>query len=157
MKVEPKDKHKRATEPRGGVAAVEGAIVLGSLFVVLFGMLDLSLLVLESNTAAEASRRLCRTAVVHGQMASPQMTIWGPATVTGNAGDGTEYAQALNPELVTFDLSNVSYTINWLDGGNQPGTRVQVIVNFQYQPLMPFLVGGSAIPISMDTTMQVAH
>ena len=115
MKVEPKDKHKRATEPRGGVAAVEGAIVLGSLFVVLFGMLDLSLLVLESNTAAEASRRLCRTAVVHGQMASPQMTIWGPATVTGNAGDGTEYAQALNPELVTFDLSNVNYTINWLD------------------------------------------
>jgi hypothetical protein len=51
----------------------------------------------------------------------------------------------------------VSYTINWLDGSNQPGTRVQVVVNFQYQPLMPFLVGGSAIPISMDTTMQVAH
>jgi Flp pilus assembly protein TadG len=142
---------------RRGATVVEGAIVLGSLVIVLFGMLDLSLLVLESNTAAEASRRLCRTAVVHGQMASPQFTTWGPATITGTAGDGTEYAQALNPELVTFDLSNVNYTINWLDGSNQPGNRVQVVVTFQYQPLMPFLVGGSAIPISMDTTMQVAH
>jgi hypothetical protein len=157
MKVEAKQKHNRTTSTRRGAAIVEGAIVLGSLFVVLFGMLDLALLVLESNTAAEASRRLCRTAVVHGQMASPQMTIWGPATVIGNAGDGTEYAQALNPELVTFNLSKVSYTINWLDGSNQPGYRVQVIVNFEYQPLMPFLVGGSAIPITMETTMQVAH
>jgi Flp pilus assembly protein TadG len=157
MNVEPKHKHHRATKTRRGVAAVEGAVVLGTLFVVLFGMLDLSLLVLESNTAAEAARRLCRTAVVHGQMSSPQMTVWGPAQVTGNAGDGTEYAQALDPELVTFNLSNVSYTINWLDGSNLPGYRVQVVVNFEYQPLMPFLVGGNAIPVTMDTTMQVAH
>ncbi len=157
MKVESKRKQARATSKRCGATLVEVAVVLGSLFIVLFGMLDLSLLVLESNTAAEASRRLCRTAVVHGQMASPQMTVWGPATVTGNAGDGTEYAQALSPELVTFNLSNVNYTINWLDGSNQPGKRVQVVVNFQYQPLMPFLVGGSAIPVTMDTTMQVAH
>lgn len=157
MKRKQNVKHHQTAHNRRGATVVEGAIVLSSLVIVLFGMLDLSLLVLESNTAAEASRRMCRTAVVHGQMASPQLTVWGPTTVTGTAGDGTEYAQALDPELVTFNLSNVNYTINWLDGSNQPGYRVQVIVNFQYQPLMPFILGGSAIPISMDTTMQVAH
>jgi Flp pilus assembly protein TadG len=157
MKPAQNNKQYCAARGRRGVAVVEGAIVLASLVIVLFGMLDLTLLVLESNTVAEASRRMCRNAVVHGQMASPQMTIWGPTSVTGTAGDGTEYAQALDPELVTFNLSNVNYTINWLDGSNQPGNRVQVIVTFNYQPMMPFLLGGSAIPISMDTTMQVAH
>jgi Flp pilus assembly protein TadG len=142
---------------RRGVTAVEGAIVLSVLVVVVLGMLDLSLLVLESNTLAEASRRLCRQAMVHGQMASPQMTIWGPASVSGTANDGTEYAEALNPELVTFDLNQVSYAINWPDGGDQPGNRVQVTVNYQYQPLMPLILGTNSVPITMETTMEVAH
>jgi Flp pilus assembly protein TadG len=142
---------------RRGVAAVEAAIVLPVLVVVVLGMLDLSLLVLESNTLAEASRRLCRQAMVHGQLASPQMTVWGPTTVSGTANDGTEYAEALNPELVTFDLTQVSYLINWPDGGNQPGNRVQVTVNYQYQPLMPLILGTSSVPIAMETTMEVAH
>lgn len=142
---------------RHGVSVVEGAIVLSTLMVVLMGMLDLSLLVLESNTLAEAARRLCRTAMVHGQMASPQLTVWGPASVSGTANDGTEFAQALNPELVTFDLSQVSYSINWPDGGNQPGNRVQVTVKYQYQPLMPFILGTTAVPLTMETTMEVAH
>ena len=142
---------------RRGVTIVEGAIVLPVLVIVVIGMLDLSLLVLESNTLAEASRRMCRQAMVHGQMASPQMTVWGPTSVSGTANDGTEYAEALNPELVTFDLTQVSYTINWPDGGNQPGNRVQVTVNYQYQPLMPLILGTSSVPITMETTMEVAH
>jgi Flp pilus assembly protein TadG len=140
-----------------GVAIVEGAIVLPVLMIVVLGMLDLSLLVLESNTLAEASRRMCRQAMVHGQMASPQMTVWGPASVTGTANDGTEYAEALNPELVTFDLNQVSYVINWPDGGNLPGNRVQVTVNYQYKPLMPLVLGTNSVPITMETTMEVAH
>jgi|HubBroStandDraft_6_1064221.scaffolds.fasta_scaffold21690_3 Flp pilus assembly protein TadG len=157
MKLSRMSRQRQSFPNRRGVAVVEGAVVLASLFVVLFGMLDLSLLVLESNTLAEAARRLCRTAVVHGLMASPQMTVWGPTTVSGTAGDGTEYAQALNPELVTFILTNVNYVINWPDGGNQPGNRVQVTASYQYQPMMPLILGSSPIPVTVATTMQVAH
>jgi Flp pilus assembly protein TadG len=149
--------NRRRESRRGGAVVVESAIVLTTLIVVLFGMLDLSLLVLESNTLAEAARRLCRQAAVHGQMASPQLTVWGPTTITGTASDGTDCATALKPELVTFDLTKVSYAIDWPDGTNQPGYRVRVTVNYQYQPMMPLILGNSAIPIQMVTTMQVAH
>ena len=142
---------------RRGALIVEGAIVLSSLIVILFGMLDLALLVFESNTLSEAARRMCRQAAVHGQMAAAPMTVWGPGSVTGTASDGTEYAQALNPELVTFDLTQVNYTIDWPDGTNQPDNRVRVTVNYQYQPMMPFVLGYGSIPITVVSTMQVAH
>src|ERR1700722_15022211 len=91
---------------RRGVAAGEGAIVLRVFLLILFGMLDLGLLVLDYNTLSEAARRLARQAIVHGQMAAPAQSVWGPATVNGTAADGTEYATALSPELATFNLSN---------------------------------------------------
>ncbi len=142
---------------RSGAAAVEGAIVMSALIVVLFGMLDLSLVVLESNTLSEATRRLGRQAVVHGQMATAPMTVWGPTSVAGSAGDGTEFAQALRPELATFDLNQVKYSIDWPDGTNRPDDRVRVKVTYQYQPLMPFVLGSGSVPLQAVTTMQVAH
>jgi Flp pilus assembly protein TadG len=145
------------TRVRRGATAIEAAIVLSGLFVVLFGMLDLGLGVLEYNTLAEASRRLCRQAIVHGQMATPQMTVWGPATLSGTAADGSAYAQALSPELATFELNQVKYTIAWPDGSIQYDSRVQVTVTYQYQPMMPFIFGSSAIPLQAVTTMLVAH
>jgi len=101
--------------------------------------------------------RLCRQAIVHGQMATPQMTVWGPATVSGTAVDGSAYAQALSPELATFELNQVKYTIAWPDGTNQYDSRVQVTVTYKYQPMMPFIFGSSAIPLQAVTTMLVAH
>jgi len=148
---------QKSHHPRRGVAAVEGAVVFLTFVIILFGMLDLSLLVLEFNTVSEAARRLGRQAAVHGKMASPRMTIWGPGSVTGTAADGTEFAQALRPELATFNLSNVNYVIDWPDGSNQPDDRVQVTVTYQYQPLIPFVLGNDAVPIQAVTTMQVAH
>jgi Flp pilus assembly protein TadG len=143
--------------PRRGVAAVEGAIVLSVFLLILFGMLDLGLLVLDYNTLSEASRRLARQAIVHGQMAAPAMTVWGPATVTGTAADGTDYATALSPELATFNLSNVTYSIEWPAGTNRPDDPVQVTVTYQYPPIIPYLLGSATVPIRAVTNMAVQH
>jgi Flp pilus assembly protein TadG len=136
---------------------VEGAVVLSVFFVILFGMLDLGLVVLDYNTLTEASRRLCRQAIVHGQMAAPQMTVWGPTTVSGSAADGTAYAQALSPELATFNLNDVQFTIDWPDGTSAVDSRVQVTVTYAYQPMMPFIFGTTAIALQAATTMHVEH
>jgi Flp pilus assembly protein TadG len=143
--------------PRRGVAAVEGAIVLSVFLLILFGMLDLGLLLLEYNTLCEATRRLARTAIVHGQMAAPAQTVWGPAAVSGTAGDGTEYATALSPELATFNLSNVNYSIQWPAGTNRPDDPVQVTVTYQYPPIIPYLLGSQTVPIQAVTNMSVQH
>jgi len=142
---------------RLGATAVECAVVLSAFFVILFGMLDLGLAVLDYNTLTEASRRLCRQAIVHGQLAAPQMTVWGPTTVSGTAADGTAYAQALSPELATFDLNNVQYTIAWPDGTNSVDSRVQVAVTYKYETMMPLILGTSQISLQAETTMDVQH
>jgi Flp pilus assembly protein TadG len=142
---------------RQGVAAVEGAIVLSVFLLTLFGMLDLGLLVLDYNTLSEATRRFARQAIVHGQMAAPAQTVWGPATVSGTAADGTEYAAALSPELATFNLSNVNYSIVWPAGTNRPDDPVQVTVTYQYPPIIPYLLGSQTVPIRAVTNMSVQH
>ncbi|HET6323645.1 MAG TPA: TadE/TadG family type IV pilus assembly protein [Planctomycetaceae bacterium] len=143
--------------PRGGVAAVEGAIVLSVFLLILLGMLDLGLLLLEYNTLCEATRRLARAAIVHGQMAAPAQTVWGPAAVSGTAADGTEYSTTLDKELATFNLSNVNYSIQWPAGTNRPDDPVQVTVTYQYPPIIPFLLGSQTIPIQAVSNMSVQH
>jgi Flp pilus assembly protein TadG len=142
---------------RQGATAVECAIVLSAFFIILFGMLDLGLAVLDYNTLTEATRRLCRQAIVHGQLASPQMTPWGPTTVTGTASDGTAYGQALSAELATFTLNEVHYAITWPDGANSYDSRVQVTVTYNYQPMMPLILGTSNILLQTATMMHVQH
>jgi len=85
------------------------------------------------------------------------MTVWGPTTVTGTAADGTAYAQALSPELATFDLNNVQYTIAWPDGTNSVDSRVQVAVTYKYETMMPLILGTSQISLQAETTMDVQH
>jgi len=154
-------RHRRnqhpSRHPRRGVAAVEGAIVLSVFLLILFGMLDLGLLLLDYNTLCEATRRLARTAIVHGQMAAPAQTFWGPEAVSGTAADGTEYATALSPELATFNLSNVNYSIQWPAGTNRPDDPVQVTVTYQYPPIIPYLLGSQTVPIQAVTKMSVQH
>jgi hypothetical protein len=90
-------------------------------------------------------------------MAAPAQTVWGPEAVSGTAADGTEYATALSPELATFNLSNVNYSIQWPAGTNRPDDPVQVTVTYQYPPIIPYLLGSQTVPIQAVTMMSVQH
>ncbi|MGE3317209.1 MAG: TadE/TadG family type IV pilus assembly protein [Planctomycetaceae bacterium] len=136
---------------------VEAALVLGVFLVALFSMLDLALLVLHQNTLIEASRRLSREAMVHGEKSAPERTTWGPATISGTAADNNDCGAALRPELVTFDHALVAYTIEWPDGSNTPDDAVRVTLAFNYTPLVPFVLGTSEIPLLAVSTMRIAH
>ena len=148
---------RNSESARGGVTAVESALVLSVFLLVLLGMLDLGLLLLDYNTLCEATRRLARTAIVHGQMAAPAQTVWGPDSVSGTAADGSDYASALSPELVTFNLSSVNYSIQWPSGTNQPDDPVQVTLTYRYAPILPYVLGTQTIPIQAVSTMSVQH
>ena len=142
---------------RRGATVVEGAIVIGVFLVVLFGILDLGFAVLHHNSLSEAARRLAREAIVHGEDATPEQTAWGPTAVSGTASDGSEYSASLVPELVTFRRENVHFSLEWLDAANRPNDRVRVTVTYGYEPMIPFVLGKSAIPLRAVTTMRIAH
>jgi hypothetical protein len=142
---------------RRGAVAVEGAVVIGVFLLVLFGALDLGLAVLRQNTLSEAARRLARAAIVHGAMARTKSTVWGPATISGTASDASEAAAIIRPILITMDSSSVGFTLEWLDGDNQPDQRLRATLSYQNIPTIPFILGTAPINLSAISTMRVAH
>jgi hypothetical protein len=136
---------------------MEGAIVLVVFAVMLFTMLDLGLMVLDYNLLCEGASHLCREAVVHGSMAAPQEASWGPATVSGNVSDGSSYSQAIQQDLVTLPLSEVSYSLQWPSDANQTGDQVQATLSYQYTPMIPYVLGSKAISLQAVATMRVIH
>jgi len=142
---------------RTGAALVEGAIVLGVFLTIIFAMFDLGLAVMRQNSLAEGARRLARTAIVHGDLAAPEMTIWGPLSYSGSAGENHEIAAALRPGLVTMNPDDVSIEVTWPDGDNRTGDRVLVRVEYAHRTILPSLFGSSSLPLRAESTMRVEH
>jgi Flp pilus assembly protein TadG len=148
--------HRRPA-PRRGVAAVEAAIVLSVFLLILFVMLDLGLMVLDYNLLCDGAQQCCRQAVVHGSKAAPQETMWGPSTVQGNAGDGSQYSQSFQQDLTTLPLANVNYKLEWPNGTNRPDDPVQATLTYQYSPMIPFVLGNKPIALEAVCTMAIDH
>src|ERR1700733_1730743 len=114
---------------RRGVAAVEGALVLSALMVLLFALLDLGLAVCRYNILAATARNLARAAIVRGADAAPQLSAWGPNAYIGNAADSSAMATVAAAWLATMSPADVSVQLTWPDGDNQPDHRVSVQLN----------------------------
>lgn len=142
---------------RRGAVIVEGAVVLGVALLVLFAILDLGLAVLHYNALSEGARRVARAAIVRGAMAEPAMTAWGPKPFTGTGASESEIAASLQPALAAIDPSRVTLQVEWLDGDNQPGDRVQVTVSESYLPVVPFFSMQGAIQLRAVSSMRIQH
>ncbi len=146
-----------ARRARGGATLLESSIVLGVSLTLIFGMFDLSLVEFQDDLLSEAARRLARAAATHGALAAPQQTSWGPAAVSANGGDGSEYAAAIAPVLATIPPASVKIALAWLDGDNALGHRVQVQLSYTHAALTPFQVYGQSIALTAESTMLIQH
>ncbi len=144
---------------RSGAAAAEAAVVLPTFFILVFGMLDLSIALLRNELLSEAARAGARTAIIHGQVAGLNGgTSWGPSAISVYANNSsTPIAAAVSPYLVGFNLATTKVQVQWPDGGNAVQQRVQVTVSASYQPIMTSLFGKTALNLSATSTMPIAH
>jgi Flp pilus assembly protein TadG len=142
---------------RRGAAAVEAAIVLPVFLLIILGTLDLGLAVFHDNMLSAIARRTARQAIVHGALAPPQMTAWGPSSYAGTANDASAVALAVRPMLITMDPSLVQINVDWLDGGNQPDQRVRVTLTYQEQSVVPKFFGHAPIGLQAVSTMRILH
>jgi len=148
---------RRAPAARGGATIVETAIVLGVFLLILLASLDLGLAVLRRNTLSEAARRLARSASLHGVRAAPERTVWGPAPYVGTAGDGSEYADAVDDILVTMNEADVSLSVVWLDGDNRTGDRVRAQLEMTHRTIVPGLFGPGGLRLRSASVMRIEH
>jgi Flp pilus assembly protein TadG len=142
---------------RSGVAAVEAAIVLSVFLLILFVMIDLALMVLDYNLLCDGAQQFCRQAMIHGSKSAPQETMWGPTTVQGNAGDGSQYSQSFQKDLTALPLGKVNYKLEWPGGTNRPDDTVRATLTYQYNPMIPFVFGNKPIALEGVCTMAVDH
>ena len=136
---------------------LETAIILNVFLMLILGTFDLGIATYRYNTLSQVARQGARQAIVHGSLASPAMTAWGPTTYNGTAGDGSVYAQAVSPMLVGFVLGNVTIKVEWLDGGNAVQQRVRYTVTTTYRPIITSFFSSSSFTQSAASTMPIAH
>jgi Flp pilus assembly protein TadG len=142
---------------RRGAAIVETALVLSVFLLLILGTFDLGIAVFRYNTLSQAARQGSRQAAVHGALAPPAMTAWGPTTYSGTAGDGSVYAQAVSPMLSAFTLTNVTIKLEWIDGGNALQQKVRYTVTTTFKPIVTSYFTSSTYTLSAASTMPIAH
>jgi Flp pilus assembly protein TadG len=135
---------------------VEGAFVLGLLMVVLFTSFDLGLAIIRQNALNEAARRLARQAIVHGNSAAPALATWGPSSVNTTAAN-TTYSSIVGPVLITMPPNQVQLKLDWPDNESRTGKRVRITATYRHEPIMPFVLGSTPIPLSASSTMRIEH
>ena len=148
---------RRQVGARRGAVLVEMAIVSSVFLLLILGTFDLGIATYRYNTISQAARQGARQAVVHGSLAPPTMTAWGPATYTGTAGDGSVYAQAVSPMLVGFNLNDVAIKVEWPDGGNALQQRVRYTVSTTYRPILSSFFSSSTYAQDAASTMPITH
>jgi Flp pilus assembly protein TadG len=147
----------KALARRRGAAAVEFVIVFGVFLAIVLAFLDLSVMLLRRNALADAARRVARRAMTHGSLSAPESQRWGPAAYAGTAAASSPIAEAARPSLVAVDYAQTRIRVQWPDGGNRPGQRVQVLITYPHQPLLPFLWGEASSELRGASVMQIAH
>ena len=146
------------TRPRRSAAiAVESAIVLSVFMLLILGMLDFGMAVLNRDNLEAAACRLARIAIVRGERSEMAAVPWGPQTTTATANDGTEYAQTVAPILALMPADEVHIELRWPDESNAVGNRVVAVLSYDHPSLFAGLLGTSTWELRAVSTMRIQH
>jgi hypothetical protein len=141
---------------------VESAIYLATFLLIILGMLELALVVFQYNCVSEAARQGVRMAIVRGSMApgegdTPLLNAWGPTTYDQLATDDHEIVQSLERYMTLLDPEVTSVRVEWLDGNNDPGSRVRFTVSTSHTAFMTDLFWGTTWQLTGSSTMEIVH
>jgi len=138
---------RRRANNRTAVTTLETAFLLPILLLVLLTMLDLGLASVRHSALTSAARVLVREASFRSADAPAPLTAWGPATMAGNAGDGSAASLFVRNRLPTMTAADVDYQLQWIDPAVGARGRVQATLTFRHQPLLASLTPWGAIDI----------
>ena len=130
-----------------GASAVEFAIILPLLLILVFGIIEFSILFYDKAMITNASREGAREGIVYR---------YDPDGVLNHPSDSeivATVAQYVQNHLISFDSDDV-VTTTITRPGDSPGDSLTVTVNYDYTFLvfdsLLSLVGGSLDGISLD-------
>jgi len=115
-----------------GSTIIEFAILAFTLLVVLFTGIELDRMAFVYTELADAAKAGVRYAIVRGSTRPS-----GSSSST----DSSPVSDMVKFYVTGVDPSRLTVTVNYLDVNNNPGSRVQVLVSYTYDPWtgFPFL------------------
>lgn len=136
-----------------GASAVEFAIILPLLLILVFGIIEFSILFYDKAMITNASREGAREGIVF----QPQYDPDTGEKILNHPLDAqivATVAQYVQNHLISFDSGDVVTTTITRPPGDSPGDSLTVTVNYDYTFLvfdsLLSLVGGSLDGISLD-------
>jgi Flp pilus assembly protein TadG len=126
--------HKKSRCVQRGSTVIEFAIVVFTLLVVLFTGIELVRMAFVYTNLADAAKAGVRYAIVRGSTRS---------TGASSSADPSPVVDIIKYYVTAVDPSRLTVNVNYLDTNNNPGSRVQVLVSYTYDPWtgFPFLSG----------------
>lgn len=125
-----------------GQAIVEFALVAIVFFILLFGIIEFSRLLLMYHHVGNVAREGSRYAIVHGFESG----------VNATAADIENYVKSISP----VDPNNLTVTTTWGDPDHKPKSWVRVQVNYDFKFIVPILY-NSDIPLQSTSQMVISY
>jgi Flp pilus assembly protein TadG len=125
-----------------GQAIVEFALVATVFFILLFGIIEFSRLMLMYHHVGNVAREGSRYAIVHG------FTSLANATDT----DISNYVKSISP----LDPNNLTVTTTWQNPNHEPKSWVKVKVKYDFKFVVPILY-NSNIPLESTSQMVISY
>ncbi len=151
----------RRKRQQGGNVIIEMGLCMTTLFLMIFGIVQYSILNFANNFCAFAAQQGARYASIRGASSvSPLPTNPSPcgSTCTNeSSGDPTTtYVQGLT---VALNTANLTVATTWTacsgcSNGNDQGSTVTVKVSYSYSPLLT-LVSPNSMTLNSSSTMTV--
>ena len=140
-----------------GQAAVEFALVVVFLVVLLVSILEMTMFIYTYAALTNAAKEGVRYAIVHGSSTgttvsgSPVTSPWPPCAT---AATGTMLSTVQTyAALSLHNTSSMSINACYPDGDNKPGSAVQVRVSYPYQPL--FGLRWASVTVSANSVGRI--
>ena len=146
----------RSRAARKGVAAMEFVFVFSVFFMMVLGFLDLGVMLLRDQLLTDAAQRVAREAAVHGSLSEPSIERWGPVALSTNGNDPL-INDVIAPSLTTMAADEILVNVQWTDGNNQPGSLVQVTLDYQHDAILPFLWSEDLLALQGSSIAHIAH
>jgi Flp pilus assembly protein TadG len=119
---------------RRGSALVEFAVSAFLLVMVLFSVFEMTRFLLVYTTMDHAVRAGARYAITHGHDRSGGSGVDGESTSASHSQVDTVVKNFASTGALT--VSNVTVTVNYIDGTNTVGSRVEVQASYLYDPFI---------------------
>ncbi len=94
---------------------------------------------------------------LRGAEAPPPTERLGPDTLQASIPGISHIVDGIGDSLPTIPSEQVSVSVKWLDGDNDPRSRVNVELDFVHQPIIPGILPWGPLELRVNSTMSIVN